>query len=154
MNLIARSMVAATVAIVFFVTGSFSLLIAGGEPSKPDPDSPNLVARGKAVYADHCASCHGANLEGQPDWRHRLPNGRLAAPPHDATGHTWHHSNKQLFEMTKNGTAGTMPGLETDMPAYKDILGDADIWAVLSFIESTWPPQIRTRQAGIPPPKD
>ena len=27
------------------------------------------LARGAAVYAEACASCHGANLEGQPDWR-------------------------------------------------------------------------------------
>ena len=51
--------------------------------------------------------------------------------------------------MTKNGTAGTVPGYETDMPAYKDILSDADIWAVLSFIESTWPHDIRERQQRI-----
>ena len=49
------------------------------------------VARGEALYAKHCASCHGANLEGQPDWKKRLANGRLPAPPHDMTGHTWHH---------------------------------------------------------------
>ena len=134
--------------------GSASWMTAHGDPTKPDPESPSLVARGTVVYAQHCASCHGAKLEGQPDWRKRLPNGRLPAPPHDATGHTWHHSDKQLFDMTKNGTAGMVPGYETDMPAYKDILGDADIRAVLSFIESTWPPDIRARQARITPPKD
>jgi mono/diheme cytochrome c family protein len=49
--------------------------------------------------------------------------------------------------MVKNGTAGMMPqGNETDMPAYKDVLSDADIWAVLSFIENTWPADIRERQ--------
>jgi hypothetical protein len=63
------------------------------------------------------ALCHGANLEGQPNWRKPLPNGRLPAPPHDRTGHTWHHSDKQLFDMVKNGTAAMMPGYETDMPA-------------------------------------
>ena len=134
--------------------GSASWMIARSDPNKPDPESPSLVVRGTAVYAQHCASCHGAKLEGQPDWRKRLPNGRLPAPPHDATGHTWHHSDKQLFDMTKNGTAGMVPGYETDMPAYKDILGDADIHAVLSFIESTWPSDIRARQARVAPPKD
>src|SRR6266581_701884 len=134
--------------------GSASWMIARSDPNKPDPESPSLVARGTVVYAQHCASCHGAKLEGQPDWRKRLPNGRLPAPPHDATGHTWHHSDKQLFDMTKNGIAGLVPGYETDMPAYKDILGDADIWAVLSFIESTWPADIRARHARIAAPKD
>ena len=119
------------------------------EATQPDPRSPSLVARGKAIYAEHCASCHGANLEGQPNWRERLPNGRLPAPPHDATGHTWHHPDKQLFEMVKNGTAGIVPGYETDMPAYKGVLSDTEIWAILSFIESTWPGEIRTRQQRL-----
>lgn len=137
------------IATALVAAGSLSPVIAGGEPTKPDPDNASLVARGKALYADHCARCHGANLEGQQDWRKRLPNGRLRAPPHDVTGHTWHHSDQQLFEMTKNGTAALMPGLETDMPAYKDILSDAEIWDVLSFIESTWPPNIRQRQDSL-----
>ena len=51
--------------------------------------------------------------------------------------------------LTKDGTAGMMPGYETDMPAYRDVLGDSDIWAVLSFIESTWPPDIRRRQQSL-----
>ena len=83
---------------------------ASDEPIKPDPNDPALIVHGKVVYAEHCASCHGANLEGQANWRKRLPNGRLPAPPHDATGHTWHHSDKQLFDMVKNGTAAMLPG--------------------------------------------
>ena len=116
------------------------VVVAGGslgladEPNKPDPNDPTLVARGKVVYDEQCASCHGAKLEGQPDWRHRLPNGRMPAPPHDATGHTWHHPDKQLFDMTKFGPAALLPGYESDMPGFNDKLTDSDIWAVLSYI--------------------
>jgi mono/diheme cytochrome c family protein len=149
MRPIPRSLVAGIVAAILLMAASLSDLIASDEPTKPDPNDPALTARGKVVYAERCASCHGDNLEGQPNWRKRLPNGRLPAPPHDRTGHTWHHSDRQLFDMTKNGTAETVPGYETDMPAYKDILSDADIWAVLSFIESTWPHDIRERQQRI-----
>ena len=136
-------------AIALFAAGSTWWMIAIVEPSKPDLSKPRLIERGKVIYAQHCASCHGAKLEGQPNWHKRLANGRLPAPPHDATGHTWHHSDTQLFNMIKNGTEGMMPGYETDMPAYKDILSDAEIWAVMSFIESTWPPDIRERQQRI-----
>jgi mono/diheme cytochrome c family protein len=113
MRLVARSLVAGIAAAVLLMAASLSDLIASDEPTKPDPNDPALTARGKVVYAENCASCHGAKLEGQPNWRKRLPNGRLPAPPHDATGHTWHHSDRQLFDMTKNGTAGMVPGYET-----------------------------------------
>ena len=140
-----RPMLGLLLAIAFFAAGSRSGF-AIDEPTKPNPDDPKLVARGKVIYAEHCASCHGTNLEGQPNWRHRLPNGRMPAPPHDPTGHTWHHSDKQLFNMTKFGPGALVPGYQSDMPGYKDKLGDADIWTVLSYIESTWPVDIRLRQ--------
>jgi mono/diheme cytochrome c family protein len=146
MRLTVRSLISRIAVVILFVAGCPSWSMAGYDRSQPDPSDPSLVARGKVVYAEQCASCHGANLEGQPNWRKLLPNGRLPAPPHDRTGHTWHHSDRQLFDTTKNGTARLMPGYETDMPAYKNVLSDADIWAVLSFIESTWPADIRDRQ--------
>ena len=118
-----------------------------GEPTAPDPNDPRLVERGKIVYDEQCARCHGDHLQGEPNWQQRKPNGELAAPPHDASGHTWHHSDKQLFDMTKNGTVATLPpGYKTGMPAYRDKLSDADIWAVLSYIESAWPADIRAKQ--------
>jgi len=131
--------------IAFVITAALSVL-ADDEPTKADPSDTKLVARGEAVYAEHCASCHGAKLEGQPNWRHRLPSGRMPAPPHDPTGHTWHHADKQLFNMTKFGPSALVPGYESDMPGFKDKLSDADIWAALSYIESTWPAEIRERQ--------
>jgi mono/diheme cytochrome c family protein len=142
-----RSLVGATTAAALVAAGAVWWLSADNDlAGKPDLDNPMVIARGEAVYAAHCASCHGANLEGQPNWRQRLPSGRLPAPPHDATGHTWHHSDAELFAMVKDGLAELVPGYETDMPAYKDVLSDADIWAVLAFIKSTWPEDIRARQ--------
>ena len=101
---------------------------------------------GKVFYMEFCASCHGANLEGQPDWRQRLPNGRLPAPPHDETGHTWHHSDEQLFRIVKEGLATIAPGYETDMPAYAGVLDDAQIEAILDYIKGTWPHRERDIQ--------
>jgi mono/diheme cytochrome c family protein len=83
-----------------------------------------------------------------------LPNGRWPAPPHDPTGHTWHHPDKVLFQVTKYGMRTMVPGRESDMPAFEGVLTDADILAVLSFIESTWPTDIRARQQRIKGPSN
>jgi mono/diheme cytochrome c family protein len=80
----------------------------------------------------------------------RLPNGRLPAPPHDASGHTWHHPDKVLFEITRDGIAAHAPkGYESDMPAFGPKLSDIEIWAVLAYIKSRWPAEIRERQARL-----
>lgn len=122
-------------------------LLAGPAPRGADPANAAQVLRGKTVYAEHCAACHGAALQGQPDWQRRGANGRLPAPPHDASGHTWHHSDRQLFQITKYGLAPIAgPAYATDMPAFADQLGDDDIWAVLAFIKSRWPADIAARQ--------
>lgn len=115
--------------------------------------STETIVLGRTLYADHCASCHGANLEGQPNWRQRLPNGRMPAPPHDASGHTWHHSNEALFRVTKEGSAAVAGGgYESDMPGFATVLSDAEIKAVLAFIKSTWPERLRTAQAKMGAP--
>ena len=87
-----------------------------------------------------CASCHGTKLEGQPDWRRRLPNGRMPAPPHDETGHTWHHADALLFAITKQGLVPphAPAGYESDMPAFGKTLSDEEIWAALAYIKSLW----------------
>lgn len=61
------------------------------------PDDSALVADGRKLYDQACASCHGAMLEGQPNWRQRKADGRLPAPPHDPSGHTWHHPDAVLL---------------------------------------------------------
>ncbi len=114
------------------------------------PDAPDVVRAGRQVYLEHCASCHGKKLEGQPNWRQRLANGRLPAPPHDQSGHTWHHPDTQLFRITKYGPAKLAGGdYQSDMPGYAGTLADGEIIAVLSFIKSTWSSAIRERHDAI-----
>jgi mono/diheme cytochrome c family protein len=105
-----------------------------------DSTDARLVARGETLYMEHCATCHGAHLEGQPDWTRRLTNGRLPAPPHDESGHTWHHADDVLFGITKHGMVPPYApdGYESDMPAFAGRLADRDIWAVLAYIKSKW----------------
>jgi mono/diheme cytochrome c family protein len=105
---------------------------------------------GHSIYQQHCAACHGAKLEGQPNWQTPLPNGRLPAPPHDASGHTWHHSDRVLFEITKNGTAAVVGGdYDGDMRGFGSVLSDDQIRAVLAFIKSSWPERERQYQEGM-----
>ncbi len=113
------------------------------------PVTSEQIALGRKVYGEYCASCHGANLEGQPDWKRRLENGRMPAPPHDESGHTWHHSDQDLFAITKLGVGGVVPGYESDMLAFGEILSDEETAAVLAFIKSTWPKRQRDVQARI-----
>lgn len=121
-----------------------------GGPIVVDAGDPELVRLGRAVYAEHCASCHGAELEGQPDWRTRLPDGGLPAPPHDETGHTWHHPDALLFEIVKAGGQAVAPaGFKSNMPGFGDQLTDREIVASLAYIKSRWPAEIRRRHEAI-----
>jgi len=128
--------------------GGWYLTRSGG--SVPDAADPARLAMGKQLYDQHCASCHGANLEGEPEWQQRRADGTLPAPPQDASGHTWHHPDKQLFAIIKLGIAAfAEPDYKTTMKGFRDVLSDDEIWAILDYIKSRWPEQIRAQQAEI-----
>ncbi|MDK3071959.1 cytochrome c [Sedimentitalea sp. JM2-8] len=108
------------------------------------------LARGAAIYAEACASCHGADLEGQADWRSPGPDGRLPAPPHDRTGHTWHHPDRVLLDITLRGASAVIGGgYESDMPGFAETHSEAEIRDVLAWIKSQWPDRERQIQAEI-----
>ena len=108
------------------------------------------VTRGAEVYQDYCASCHGDKLQGEANWRERDAEGYLPAPPHDATGHTWHHGDAQLLATTRKGTEALVGGgYHSRMQGYEDVLSKQDILAVLAFIKSTWPPEVIERHNEI-----
>ena len=127
--------------------------IAGcGSQERADPRNARQVASGKAIYERECASCHGRNLEGQDAWRTRLSNGRMPAPPHDDTGHTWHHSDDVLIGITMLGMASPYapPGYRSDMPAFGTKLSDQQIAVdVLAYVKSRWSPRARQAQSQI-----
>lgn len=106
-------------------------------------ENTGAVARGQAIYDENCASCHGANLEGEDNWRDRGADGLMPAPPHDESGHTWHHPDQVLFAITKYGTAKVVgQGYESNMPGFEDVLSDEQILEVLAYIKSTWPARV------------
>ncbi|NIM94717.1 MAG: c-type cytochrome [Anaerolineales bacterium] len=105
-----------------------------------------LVTRGEEVYQQFCASCHGLNLEGQSDWQSPLPDGSFRAPPHDSTGHTWHHSDDVLLQIIAEGSN---PALGGTMQGFQDVIEMEDMIAVLEFIKSNWGPEEREFQWRI-----
>tara|TARA_E500000331_G_scaffold86170_1_gene81742 strand:- start:2110 stop:2574 length:465 start_codon:yes stop_codon:yes gene_type:complete len=131
------------------ITGAAALSFGWGTSAPAQtvltPSDPDVVALGQSIYSENCASCHGVNLEGQPNWRLPGQDGQLPAPPHDATGHTWHHDEDTLFRLTKYGTGALIgdPNYESNMPIYGGLLTDDEIIAALSYIKSTWPQEIR-----------
>ncbi|WP_346346576.1 cytochrome c [Thetidibacter halocola] len=101
------------------------------------------VANGAALYTEHCAACHGADLQGQPDWQERDADGYLPAPPHDETGHTWHHPDALLIRITALGTEAIVGGnYRSNMVGFADVLGEDGILDVLAYIKSTWPDEV------------
>ena len=106
--------------------------------------------RGAALYAQHCAACHGAQLEGQPNWQVADANGVLPAPPHDASGHTWHHDDAMLTDYIRRGGQAVLDDMgvrmTSGMPAFGAVLEDDDIAAILAFIKSNWPARIQAVQ--------
>jgi mono/diheme cytochrome c family protein len=143
----------AAIAVVLVAAAAGIVAAFRGAPApRADPQNAEQVALGRKAYAQHCAACHGAQLEGQANWRERLPSGRLPAPPHDASGHTWHHPDEVLFGITKFGLVPgryAPPGYQSDMPGFGGVLSDDEIWAVLAYLKSAWPLEVRLRQAEV-----
>lgn len=127
-----------------------TLVVAGHELDSRD------IGGGKVLYKEHCASCHGPNLEGQPNWRSLNDDGTLPAPPHDETGHTWHHDNQMLYDYTALGGAGALAergitNFKSAMPGFADVITEEEIWDILAYIRSTWSKRIQEIQAGRNP---
>ena len=137
------------------IAAVFPVLVAGSAWAAHELENRD-VERGEALYDEHCASCHGADLEGQPDWKRAGPDGVLPAPPHDETGHTWHHDNRLLFDYTRLGGQRALElrgvtGFRSGMPAYEESLTEAEIWDILAFIRSTWSARVQEIQAARNP---
>ncbi|MEP3049000.1 MAG: c-type cytochrome [Roseibium sp.] len=133
--------------LLMVAAGLYAVSGAGSADSQLQPDDETMVRQGGEIYAQSCASCHGADLKGEEDWQSPNDDGTLKAPPHDETGHTWHHADDLLFRITKFGTAKAvgLDDFQSNMPAFEEALTDREIIAVLSWIKAQWPDEIRER---------
>jgi len=108
------------------------------------------IVTGENIYHTNCASCHGADLEGEPNWQSPKENGIYPAPPHNDAGHTWHHADQVLFDYTKKGgNFIVLSDFKSGMPGFENILSDEQIWAVLNYIKSQWSQDERNYQIRI-----
>jgi S-disulfanyl-L-cysteine oxidoreductase SoxD len=116
-----------------------------------DADDPGMVRLGRKIYMGHCASCHGRNLQGQPLWQLIDEYAGRRAPAHDETGHTWQHSDEDIFHMIKYGKFPSAPaGLVSFMPPAEG-LSDREILDAMAFIKARWPIGLRASQAMLNP---
>ena len=122
-----------------------SLLLAACADGEREQSATVDVALGQTVYEANCAACHGLQGEGQPNWQQPDAEGKLPAPPHDSTGHTWHHPDGLLLEIIAQG--GGAPN--SDMPAYADVLSREEMEAVLAHIKTFWSAQDREFQRRV-----
>ena len=116
-------------------------------PARPEtpplpPLNSGLVAQGQTLYAQYCTECHGATGEGQPEWKIPNDDGSFKPPPHDNSGHTWHHADDLLLDLIANGSE--FP--QTQMPPFGDTLSDEEILAIIEFMKSWWGPDERAFQ--------
>jgi protein SCO1/2 len=117
-----------------------------------DADDQEKVMAGKVVYAGRCASCHGRRLQGQTLWQLQDQYAGRRAPAHDQSGHTWSHSDEELFYMTRDGRFPSTPANVTSyMPPFGNELTNGQITAVIAFIKATWPIGLRVSQAMLNP---
>ena len=123
-----------------------------GTPSPEIPPLPTFtkdeIVLGNKVYIENCAECHGDNLEGEVNWKMQNEDGSFRSPPHDETGHTWHHGDNVLLGSIELGGARLPENIGgiSNMPAFAEILSDEEIAAVLVYIKSKWPDDIRSIQ--------
>ena len=114
------------------------------------PPPPEVVERGRAIYQARCAVCHGANGEGEPNWQEQNLDGTYPAPPHDSSGHTWHHADGLLFEIVRDGGSQFETAtFRSRMPAWGEVLSDEEIREVLTYLKTLWGPEDRAFQAEV-----
>ena len=106
------------------------------------------IAAGHAIYERACAACHGANGEGVAHWEEPDANGEMPAPPHDATGHTWKHSDAMLYHIVREGWRDPFNKTQRlTMPSFKGQLSREETIAVIDYLKTLWRPEQRQFQA-------
>lgn len=119
-----------------------AVILVGACAGEPAADEAASVEVGAELYQAHCEDCHGGATGGEIS---DIP------PPHNAHGHTWHHPDCQLIDITLRGLPerpGLPEGVGT-MPAFEDQLTEEQVESILAFIKTWWTEDQRVWQAEI-----
>jgi len=107
--------------------------LAGGDPSiypttdavSPVPASDDAIARGRALFIAHCASCHGDTGRGDGPGAASLP-----VAPANLAEHGSMHKPGDLWWMIAHGLPGT------PMPAFSPKISDDGIWELVQYVRA------------------
>lgn len=114
-------------------TAVFSLANELDAPPPPELDK-GAVARGSILYQQTCAVCHRADRSGNAQWRTPKDDGSYPPPPHDNSGHTWHHPDDVFVSIVLDG----VPDVPWAMPTFRGKLTEQDVLSVLEYLKSEW----------------
>jgi mono/diheme cytochrome c family protein len=119
-------------------------------PEPPDPlgkptrnlvrehADPERLEAGRALFQQHCAACHGAMAEGDPNWRRRNEGGTWPPPALDGTAHAWHHPTWELRQQIRQGSRPDVG----NMPPFEAVLEEEEIDAIILWFQSLWPDEV------------
>lgn len=102
-----------------------------GSPWQYQAVAANSNAPGAHTYATRCASCHGLDGKGQPEWM----------PPLAGATSALAKENASAINITLNGSQRVVAAGVPDayrMPAFREQLSDQEIAQVLTYVRSTW----------------
>ena len=105
------------------------------------------LQKGQDIYLQYCAACHGPEGRGQFPEAPLEPDatGRIGAPPHNESGHSWHHSDTLLIRYVTEGGFSDLTRFYL-MPAFGEVLSDEQILLVIAYIKSMWTDEQRDSQ--------
>ncbi len=118
-------------------------------PALASPDvrafSVESLARGAALFQEHCAICHGPEAQGHPDWRNPSVT---AAPPLNGSGNELSRTQQDFVAIVKNGANRNNQPV---MPAWKGRLSDSEIEDLIVWFQALWPTDVydRWRKANV-----
>ena len=90
----------------------------------PFPATSEVLAEGRAHFADHCAVCHANNGSGQTI----MGQGMYPKPPDLRQAQTQELTDGEIYSIIHNGIR------LTGMPAWGDANNDPDSWKLVIFI--------------------